>query len=101
MVTIEKNPNAWRAETPGHDHWPRTARPEDPNKYFIVSVDCMVKSQPTSGQSASSPDTDTVSRGKKWTRTASNGKSLRDIAQRRSESSNLRVKTKIVMTPVI
>ncbi len=40
MVTIEKNPNAWRAETPGHDHWPRTARPEDPNKYFIVSVDC-------------------------------------------------------------
>jgi len=40
MVTIEKNPNAWRAETPGHDGWTRTAQPDDPNKYFMVSVDC-------------------------------------------------------------
>lgn len=33
------DPNAWRAETPGHTDWTRTARPEDPKKYFIVSAD--------------------------------------------------------------
>ena len=33
------DPNAWREATPGHAGWPRTARPEDPNKYFIVSAD--------------------------------------------------------------
>ena len=31
--------NAWRANTPGHSNWSRTARPDDPNKYFIVSAD--------------------------------------------------------------
>jgi predicted TIM-barrel fold metal-dependent hydrolase len=30
----------WRSETPGHDGWSRTARPDDPHKYFIVSADC-------------------------------------------------------------
>jgi predicted TIM-barrel fold metal-dependent hydrolase len=30
----------WRLETPGHDGWARTARPDDPNKYFILSTDC-------------------------------------------------------------
>ena len=34
--------NVWRLETPGHEGWPRTARPEDPNKYFMVSADCHV-----------------------------------------------------------
>ena len=33
------DPNAWRTETPGHAGWPRTARPGDPNKYFVVSAD--------------------------------------------------------------
>ena len=32
--------NAWRLETPGHAGWTRTARPDDPNKYFMVSSDC-------------------------------------------------------------
>jgi hypothetical protein len=32
--------NAWRAETPGVEGWRRTARPGDPNKYFMVSADC-------------------------------------------------------------
>jgi predicted TIM-barrel fold metal-dependent hydrolase len=32
--------NAWRAETPGCEGWPRTARPGDPSKFFIVSADC-------------------------------------------------------------
>ena len=32
--------NAWRRETPGARGWPRTARPGDPNKYFMVSADC-------------------------------------------------------------
>jgi predicted TIM-barrel fold metal-dependent hydrolase len=34
--------NAWRQQTPGHDGWPRTARPDDPNKYLMVSSDCHV-----------------------------------------------------------
>ena len=31
--------NAWRTETPGNLDWPRTARPGDQNKYFMVSAD--------------------------------------------------------------
>jgi predicted TIM-barrel fold metal-dependent hydrolase len=31
--------NLWRTETPGHAGWPRSARPGDPRKYFIVSAD--------------------------------------------------------------
>lgn len=31
--------NSWRLTTPGHDGWTRTARPDDPNKYFMVSTD--------------------------------------------------------------
>ncbi len=34
------DPWAWRSETPGADDWPRTARPNDPNKFFIASADC-------------------------------------------------------------
>ncbi|MBV1906927.1 MAG: hypothetical protein KUG75_12680, partial [Pseudomonadales bacterium] len=37
---IEVNePNLWRLETPGAEGWPRTARPNDPNKMFLVSAD--------------------------------------------------------------
>ena len=32
-------PNQWRLETPGHAGWERTARPNDPNKYFMASCD--------------------------------------------------------------
>jgi predicted TIM-barrel fold metal-dependent hydrolase len=38
--------NAWRAETPGCSGWPRTARPDDPNKYFIISADCHANEPP-------------------------------------------------------
>ncbi len=40
-VSIESidEPNRWRLKTPGHSGWRRTARPEDPNKYFMVSAD--------------------------------------------------------------
>ena len=39
-LEIEVNePNVWRLETPGHKGWPRTARPTDPNKMFLISVD--------------------------------------------------------------
>jgi predicted TIM-barrel fold metal-dependent hydrolase len=31
--------NAWRAQTPGARHWPRTARPGDPRKYLMISSD--------------------------------------------------------------
>ncbi|MCY4144486.1 MAG: amidohydrolase family protein [Gammaproteobacteria bacterium] len=31
--------NAWRLETPGNRGWTRTARPDDPNKFFLVSTD--------------------------------------------------------------
>jgi predicted TIM-barrel fold metal-dependent hydrolase len=40
-VSIESidEPNRWRLKTPGHSGWRRTARPEDPDKYFMVSAD--------------------------------------------------------------
>jgi len=31
--------NAWRGQTPGTQHWPRTARPGDPRKYLMISAD--------------------------------------------------------------
>ena len=31
--------NVWRLETPGPEGWLRTARPDDPNKFFMVSTD--------------------------------------------------------------
>ncbi len=31
--------NAWRKETPGCEGWQRTARPDDANKFFMVSAD--------------------------------------------------------------
>ena len=40
MVIADKNPNAWRTKTPGIEGWQRTARPDDPNKYYMVSADC-------------------------------------------------------------
>lgn len=39
-LEIEVNePNLWRLESPGAEGWPRTARPTDPNKMFLVSAD--------------------------------------------------------------
>ena len=32
--------NIWRRDTPGAKGWTRTARPGDPNKYFLFSADC-------------------------------------------------------------
>ena len=32
--------NVWRQSTPGVEGWTRTARPSDPDKYFMVSADC-------------------------------------------------------------
>ncbi len=37
---MSADPNAWRTETPGHEGWTRTAHPDDPKKYFMVSADC-------------------------------------------------------------
>ncbi len=31
---------AWRTETPGHEGWERTVRPDDTNKYYVISADC-------------------------------------------------------------
>lgn len=31
---------AWRTETPGSAGWPRTTRPDDPDRFFVVSADC-------------------------------------------------------------
>ena len=42
MATAIPHPdenNVWRLQTPGVDGWTRTARPDDPNKYFMVSTD--------------------------------------------------------------
>lgn len=41
-MTLVEEPgtkNDWRLRTPGHGVWTRTARPDDPNKYFMVSAD--------------------------------------------------------------
>lgn len=47
FATDEINPeNLWRLQTPGHANWPRTARPGDPNKYFMVSADCHANEPP-------------------------------------------------------
>ena len=37
---VVNEPNLWRLDTPGHAGWPRSARPDDPRKYFMVSADC-------------------------------------------------------------
>ena len=37
---MSADPNAWRAETPGHATWTRSARPDDPHKYLMISADC-------------------------------------------------------------
>jgi predicted TIM-barrel fold metal-dependent hydrolase len=40
-MTITESPrNAWRQDTPGVEGWPRSARPDDPDKYFMASADC-------------------------------------------------------------
>ncbi len=33
-------PNRWRLETPGHPGWQRTARPDDPQRFLMISADC-------------------------------------------------------------
>lgn len=33
-------PNRWRLETPGHAGWKRTALPDDPDRYLMISADC-------------------------------------------------------------
>lgn len=40
MTVTESPRNAWRQETPGSTGWTRTARPDDPDKYLMVSADC-------------------------------------------------------------
>jgi predicted TIM-barrel fold metal-dependent hydrolase len=37
---MSTDPNAWRTETPGIEGWARTARPDDPDKHFMISADC-------------------------------------------------------------
>ena len=44
--TLVNEPNRWRLETPGHAGWPRSARPGDPRKYFMVSADCHANEPP-------------------------------------------------------
>ena len=39
-VTTVDEKNRWRLETPGHQGWERTARPDDPHKYLMISADC-------------------------------------------------------------
>src|SRR3954451_8783701 len=41
MTLVDPAPskNAWRIGTPGVEGWTRTARPDDPHKYFMVSAD--------------------------------------------------------------
>ena len=54
---VVNEPNRWRLDTPGHAGWPRTARPDDPRKYFMVSADCHANEPTTSGPPASTRST--------------------------------------------
>ena len=36
---VVNTPNRWRLETPGASSWPRSARPDAAEKYFMVSAD--------------------------------------------------------------
>lgn len=53
-ITLEKTrpdlladePNAWRLETPGATAWTRTARPDDPQKYLLISADTHANEPP-------------------------------------------------------
>ncbi|MGH7897164.1 MAG: hypothetical protein ACREQQ_04380, partial [Candidatus Binatia bacterium] len=38
--------NSWRLATPGASGWARSARPGDPDKYFMVSSDCHANEPP-------------------------------------------------------
>ena len=40
MTMTESPRNRWRQDTPGAAGWTRTARPDDPDKYYMVSADC-------------------------------------------------------------
>ena len=41
MAVVETDANnAWRLATPGAAGWPRTARPDDPKKFLMISADC-------------------------------------------------------------
>ena len=40
MTTVESPRNAWRQVTPGAEGWHTSARPDDPDKLFMVSADC-------------------------------------------------------------
>jgi predicted TIM-barrel fold metal-dependent hydrolase len=40
MTTTESPRNAWRQVSPGVDGWSRSARPDDPDKLYMVSADC-------------------------------------------------------------
>ena len=40
METAVDPANRWRLETPGHKGWKRTARPDDPNRFLMISADC-------------------------------------------------------------
>jgi len=39
LHTVDEN-NRWRLETPGHAGWARTASPDDPDRYLLISTDC-------------------------------------------------------------
>ncbi len=39
-ITTVDEKNRWRLATPGHAEWERTARPDDPNRYLMLSADC-------------------------------------------------------------
>jgi predicted TIM-barrel fold metal-dependent hydrolase len=38
-MNVDTN-NSWRLDSPGCDGWPRTARPDDPKRYLMISADC-------------------------------------------------------------
>ena len=40
IVSTIDTPNVWRLATPGPAGWSRTARPDDPERFLMISSDC-------------------------------------------------------------
>jgi predicted TIM-barrel fold metal-dependent hydrolase len=54
--TVPHDKNAWRLDSPGPQGWRRTARPGDPHKFFLVSVDTHVIEPPDSWEQHVEPE---------------------------------------------
>jgi predicted TIM-barrel fold metal-dependent hydrolase len=90
MATTEVSPrNAWRSDSPGREGWTRSARPDDPEKLFMVSADCHAVEPPKAVAERIEPEfldriprSETREDGSQWTITEGNRPALIKPGQR-------------------